>query len=159
MYSSLGASLTRDQQWTNLLANMDDLTSNPLPADASADTVATRQLVIATLAHAENVLQGADQAAADAAYADAQAQYRQFADTQRSKEMPSGLSLWLANLGLDITSPLAKWASIGAGLIVLYLFGPPVVGALLSRARIPQRQPNRRRGHRPRHYGVRRRRG
>lgn len=130
MYARLGAALTRSQQWDNLLAAMQDVVNTPLAADASADTVQTRQLLINTLARAENTLQGTDQAAADAAYAAAQTAYQQFAAQQKEKETPSAFALWLANLGLNISNPLAKMGGIAAVVLVAAIAGPPLIQAV-----------------------------
>lgn len=132
MFARLGADLSTSQQWQNLLAQMDYVNAHPLPDDASADTVQTRQLVIAALARAEATLQGTDQAAADTAYQDAQTAYQQFAAQQKEKETPSGLALWLAGLGLDLGSPLAKLGLYAGVGLVAYLALPFVVRAVSS---------------------------
>jgi hypothetical protein len=117
----LGAAAADDPRWQNLLTSMQWINDNPLPSDASPDSVATRQLVIAALAKAENTMQGNNAAAASADYAAAASAYNQFAIQQGAKEMPSGFSLWLAGLGLDIANPLAKIGLYAGIALTAYL--------------------------------------
>lgn len=132
---ALGATLTRDQQWANLIASMEYVNANPLPDNAPADTVQTRQLLVAALVRAENALQGSDQAAADAAYAQAQQAYQQFASKQRAAETPSGLALWLSGLGLDVAGPVEKIALGLGAVLVAVLIVPPLITAVAARRR------------------------
>lgn len=130
MYARLGGTLTRDRQWANLIASMDQVNATPLPDKAGPDQVQTRQLLIATLARAEATLQGSDQAAADQAYSQARDVYNQFAAEQHKKEMPSAFALWLANLGLDISNPLVKAGGIAALVLGVAIAGPPIIRAV-----------------------------
>jgi hypothetical protein len=141
---ALGAQLSHDEQWANLLASMDWLNAHPLSDSAPPDTVATRNLVLAALVKAQNALQGGDPTAADTAYAAADQAYRQYAAQQHEKETPSGLALWLSGLGIDLASPIAKYATLAAvGLVALLVVPPVLTRALtpqLARANRPRRR-------------------
>lgn len=133
MYQRLGQVPDTDPRWQRLLANYQWLNDHPLPDNADPDTVAERALVIAALVHAQNMLQGTDAAAADQAFQAANDSYNAFKAQQTAQETPSGLALWLSDLGLNIASPVAKVAGLAA-LVIGAVILAPVVTAAVGRA-------------------------
>jgi hypothetical protein len=144
---ALGAVPPDDPRWQTLLANYEWVNAHPLiesdlvradpyedPGGYAAqeaayqDAVQTRTLVLAALTHAQNVLQGTDNAAADQAFQDAQATYGAYVQQVKAKEMPSGFLLWLSNL--DVPGRLLKVGGLVAAGAALYFLAPVAVAAI-----------------------------
>lgn len=105
------------------------LAAHPLPANASPDMIATRQLVVAAVnAAASKLADGAAQADARAALSRAQAVFAANAAAQHGNEMPSGPFAALDNLSDSVKTAL-KYAAIGGALWL----GVKLVGAARGR--------------------------
>jgi hypothetical protein len=129
----LGAAVSSNVAWSNLMEGYQWINDHPLSDDAPADAVQTRALVVAALTAAQAKLQSEPGSGASSPeYQQAAATYNSYKAKAYQQDMPSPFMLSLANIFgpgsfLDLSKLPGKLVVYGGALLAAYVLLPRVL--------------------------------